>query len=132
MSFLLQRDTCTACIRKVPWVTGRVLQHQGALYVSAVTVMTLELWLTHWKTPSRYLQTYAALMQGLAVLSVDESVAHRAAGIGTRLRIQGRPLNTVDLLIAATALEHSLTLVTHVTQVYASVPGLAVVDWLVP
>jgi tRNA(fMet)-specific endonuclease VapC len=36
------------------------------------------------------------------------------------------------MLIAATALLHGLTLVTHNTRDFANVPGLTVVDWLVP
>lgn len=36
----------------------------------------------------------------------------------------------MDLLIAATALAHDLTLVTHNTHDFAHVPGLRVVDWL--
>jgi tRNA(fMet)-specific endonuclease VapC len=35
-------------------------------------------------------------------------------------------------MIASTALVHGLTLVTHNTQDYAHIPGLTVVDWLVP
>jgi predicted nucleic acid-binding protein len=71
-------------------------------------------------------------MQGILVPPVDEAVAHRAAGIGTRLRIQGQPLNTVDQQIAATAFVHGLTVVTHAPQAYANIPGLTVVDWMVP
>jgi predicted nucleic acid-binding protein len=36
------------------------------------------------------------------------------------------------LLIAATALEQGLTLVTHSTQRFAIVTGLTVLDWAVP
>jgi len=35
-----------------------------------------------------------------------------------------------DLSIAATVLVHGLTLVTHNTQDFTNVPGLAMVDWL--
>jgi len=37
----------------------------------------------------------------------------------------------MDLLNAATALVHDLTLVTHNLQDYVNVPGLRVEDWLV-
>jgi predicted nucleic acid-binding protein len=42
----------------------------------------------------------------------------------------GRPAPGMDLMIAATALVHDLTLVTHNTQDSANVPALRVVDWL--
>jgi len=38
----------------------------------------------------------------------------------------------LDLLIAATALVHDLTLVTHNTQDFMNVPGLGLADWTVP
>ena len=38
----------------------------------------------------------------------------------------------MDLVNAATALVHGLTMVTHNTRDYASVPGLSLADWLNP
>lgn len=38
----------------------------------------------------------------------------------------------LDLFIAAVALVHNLTLVTHNTKDYANIPGLTLEDWLVP
>jgi tRNA(fMet)-specific endonuclease VapC len=40
--------------------------------------------------------------------------------------------NAVDLLIAAVALTHDLTLVTHNTQHFQNIPNLRLEDWLVP
>ena len=40
--------------------------------------------------------------------------------------------NTLILMIAATALTHGLTLVTHNTQDFLHVPGLTIIDWLNP
>jgi tRNA(fMet)-specific endonuclease VapC len=37
----------------------------------------------------------------------------------------------VDLLIAATALVHGLTLVTHNTRHYAGIEGLTIEDWTI-
>jgi tRNA(fMet)-specific endonuclease VapC len=42
----------------------------------------------------------------------------------------GKPIGPYDTLIAATALEHGLTLVTHNTREFRRVEGLAVEDWL--
>jgi tRNA(fMet)-specific endonuclease VapC len=43
---------------------------------------------------------------------------------------RGKPIATVDLLIAATAITHDLTVVTHNVKHFADVPGLRVQDWL--
>jgi tRNA(fMet)-specific endonuclease VapC len=132
MTFLLHRDTCSAWVRGVRSLQGHFLQHCGGLFTSAVTVMQLEVWLVRARTPTRYSQAYGALMQQISVLSVDEAVAHRAAGMATKSRHLGQHQTTVDLLMIGTAVVHGLTLVTHNTQRFAQVPGLTVVDWLAP
>jgi tRNA(fMet)-specific endonuclease VapC len=132
MSFLLHLDICSAFIRKVGLITNRFLQNLGKLQISAVTVMALELWLLRKRTPSRHLQGYGAMMRQLAVLNVDELIAHRAAVLGANLHSQGSRWAVVDLLVAATAVSHGSILVTHDIQQFSQIPGLNVVDWSVP
>jgi tRNA(fMet)-specific endonuclease VapC len=45
---------------------------------------------------------------------------------------QGFAGNTVDLMIAFVALVHDLTLVTHNTADFQSIPQLRLQDWLKP
>jgi tRNA(fMet)-specific endonuclease VapC len=60
------------------------------------------------------------------VLPFTEAVAERCAQVRDSLRGQNRRVNSraVDLMIAATALEQGLTLVTHNVADYKDVPGL--------
>ena len=51
-------------------------------------------------------------------------IAERFASLRATLRRQGQPLADMDLLIAATALEHDLTLVSRNALHFARVPGL--------
>ena len=132
MSFLLEADTCVARLRRNAVVANRFLQHAGGLFLSVVSVTGLELWLLRPNTPSRFQAPYMGLRSCLTLLNVDDAVAHRAARVGNSRPTQARRLTTADLLIAATALEHGLTLVTHHTAAYAGIPGLTVVDWLAP
>jgi predicted nucleic acid-binding protein len=67
------------------------------------------------------LQTYFA---DYIVLDVTRSIAERFAGIRAHLRSQGRLIEDFDLLIAATAIEHDLTLVTRNLSHFERVPGL--------
>jgi predicted nucleic acid-binding protein len=73
-----------------------------------------------------------AMLGQVKLLNVDEPIAHQAARIHNALRAPRRRVTTADLLIAANAMVHGLTLVTHSIQVFAGVPGLTVVDWSVP
>lgn len=50
---------------------------------------------------------------------------------GLMLR-QGEVVFEVDLMIAAVALVHDLTLVTNNTKHFRNIPGLRLEDWLVP
>jgi predicted nucleic acid-binding protein len=60
-----------------------------------------------------------ALLEPFAELGVDRAIAERAG----RLR-RGRSIRTPDALIAATALEHGLRLLTRNRRDFETIPGL--------
>ena len=45
------------------------------------------------------------------------------------LEAEGIRLDNLDLLIAATAIDHKLTLVTHNIRHFERIPGLKLIDW---
>ncbi len=59
------------------------------------------------------------------ILPVDEAVAERWGVLDGERQLKGMPLNTADGLIAATALEHDLTLVTRNVKDFAAL-GVAI------
>lgn len=63
------------------------------------------------------------MFAGSLILGVNDPVIHEAV----RLR-QLRKMGLADALIAATALVHQMTLVTHNTRDFARIDGLSVVD----
>jgi tRNA(fMet)-specific endonuclease VapC len=63
------------------------------------------------------------------MLPVTQSVIETFAGLKADLQMAGAPLDDMDLLIAATALSHNLTLVTNNEKHFSRVPGLSVVNW---
>ena len=71
-----------------------------------------------------------ALLSLIPSLPLTRPIANRAADLRSDPAVAGTPIGPYDLLIAATALEHSATLVTHNTREFARVPGLVVEDWL--
>lgn len=132
MSFLLTRDTVAAHLRNMRRVVHRFTQHRGSVFLSAATLMDVELWLLRVNTPLRYAIRFQALVRLLTVAAIDEPIAHRAASIGNRIRAQGRRLTMLELLAAGTAVERGYTLVTRHGALYANIPGLTVVDWSAP
>ena len=71
-----------------------------------------------------------ALIESVPVVPFSPEVARRCARIGESLRHQGRRVGSraLDLVIAATAVEHDLVLVTRNTRDYRDVPGLSLYD----
>lgn len=68
----------------------------------------------------------------LYVVEFDLACARRFGDLMASMNRQGTPMSFADGLIAAFAIEHNLTLVTHNTADFIHVPGLRLVDWLVP
>lgn len=64
-------------------------------------------------------------------LPFDDLAARRYAEIRDVLETRRQIIGPNDLLIAAIALTHGLTLVTNNGE-FRRVPGLAVEDWIVP
>jgi predicted nucleic acid-binding protein len=68
----------------------------------------------------------ARLLRVMPVLPISRAVARRCAELRERLRVEGRRVHprALDLLIAATALEHQLALVTRNREDYADIADL--------
>ena len=62
-------------------------------------------------------------------LPFDDQCARRCAEVRAELEAQGKVIGPHDLQIAAIALHHGLTLVTHNTREFSRIAGLQVEDW---
>ncbi len=77
----------------------------------------------------RRLSVLDALLALHSTLEMDEETVDIAASLCETLRVQGKLIEDADLLIAATALRHNTTLVTHNTDYFSRIPGLQLTDW---
>jgi len=96
--------------------------------VSAITLGELRLGVLQAQNPesaSRRLSTYQ-LAQRFEALTVDEAVSEVWALLISRLRAAGRRAPINDSWIAATAIAHSVPIVTQDSD-YDAIPGLEVV-----
>jgi tRNA(fMet)-specific endonuclease VapC len=62
-------------------------------------------------------------------LPFDGAAARHFGEIRAGLQRLGTPIGSYDLQIAAIALIHGLTLVTHNTREFSRIPGLSLADW---
>lgn len=130
MSFLLDTDICSAHMRGVGKVTSRFMQYVGQLHMSVITLGELYTWAMRANASPRQLEGLKVVLSDVAVLDFTSTIAEQFGKTHAELLDRGRPVPGMDLLIAATALAHSFTLVTHNTRDFEDVPGLRLADWL--
>jgi predicted nucleic acid-binding protein len=83
------------------------------LAISVITYGEVQEGILYGRAPERQADGFAALLEDVDLLPVTREVALRFAHVSGTLRRLGQPIGALDILIAATALEHSLTLVTR-------------------
>jgi predicted nucleic acid-binding protein len=128
--FLLDTNSRTRTLQGGRHIKARMQQHAGHLFLSVISVTEAESWL--FQQPTRQAQAWFALERTLTLIDVNELIAHRAARLGNDFRRRGQRVGLADLLIAATALERGLTLVTRSMARFQLIAGLNVVDWSHP
>lgn len=67
-----------------------------------------------------------AYLEGFHIINLNDPVMERFARLRADLRRQGRLIPDFDILIAATTLEHRLTLVTHNLRHFQRFPDLVI------
>jgi predicted nucleic acid-binding protein len=132
MSFLIDTDTCSAYVKGVRPVLNRFSQYGGGLHISPVTLGELLTWALRAQAPPRRRQEVEDLIKLVTVLDVTADVGRKFGEVRAALFDAGTPAPDLDLLNAAVALVHNLTMVTHNTVDYLNVRGLRLDDWLVP
>ncbi len=97
--------------------------------ISAVTVAEAAYGAQRSARPDYELGRVKGMTDHLTVLPIDATVAFRYAVLKAQLALRGELLEDNDLYIAATALAHGLTLVTH-DRGFARLSDLGTEDWL--
>src|ERR1043165_4863749 len=130
MTHLLDTDICSAHMKLPSGLAHRFIQHSGGLVIS--TVVLAELYSGAYKllSPGRILTLIANLLQDVAVLDFDSTCAKSFGIVRGKLMQQGIQLPTADLMIAAVALVHNLTLAKHNTADYQQIPGSRLAHWM--
>ncbi|MDX2212967.1 MAG: type II toxin-antitoxin system VapC family toxin [Oculatellaceae cyanobacterium bins.114] len=134
MQYLL--DTCVISdfIKGEPGTLARLKQTPPAdIAVSVVTVMELRYGLALNPQRAQKIEpTIASLLSSITILRFSGLEAEQAAQIRVILKAQGQPIGAYDVLIAATALQHQLVMVTANQREFDRVPGLQTENWRQP
>jgi tRNA(fMet)-specific endonuclease VapC len=132
MTHLLDTDTCIHLLRGHPRTVGNAERHGPSdLAVSAIT--HYELLFGVERCPAAWRKREGAkvllLLEHMHLLPFTASTAAHAAPLRAALESAGRSIGPMDILIAATAIEHRLPVVTHNLREFQRVPGLQSLTW---
>jgi len=128
--FLLDTNTVIDYFRG----KGKVAENLLALPPSEIAlpaVVVYEVWvgvLGSQNAPRRQVQ-FGRFLSVVPVVALDAEVAQRAGQLRHALERRGAGIGPIDTLIAATALAHNATLVTHNVKEFNRVPGLTLANW---
>ncbi len=137
MDYLLDTNACIALINGRPAAVRVRMQKATARgdHVLTSSIAVFELWYGVGKSTrqdfnSRRLEAF--LSGPILVLPFEDADARIAGTLRASLEASGKPIGAYDLLMAAQALRHSLTLVTANVSEFSRVKGLAWQDWANP
>jgi tRNA(fMet)-specific endonuclease VapC len=131
MIYLLDTNAAIALLKEQPQMLNHV-RSVGRSTLRVCAPVEAELWFGVAKS-ARQEQNRArllTLLEWLPSLPFAGQATQHFGYIRSHLASQGKPIGPYDLQIAAIALAHSLTVVTHNTREFARVPGLKLEDWL--
>jgi tRNA(fMet)-specific endonuclease VapC len=134
VSHLLDTNTIVDHLRRgsASKVTAKlVAAPPGSVFLCSIVIGELVYGAYH-SGPSHVtanLALIANLQKQFASLPFDDRAAEEYGKLREYLGSLGLLIGPNDLLIAAIALAHGLTLVTHNTNEFGRVPGLALEDW---
>lgn len=130
MRYLLDTSTCVFALRGHAGTAGRLSAvPRTDMAVSVMTVAELQVGVRKSREAEVRRLGLDAFLGPLRILPFDAPAVDRYVEARCALEAAGRPIGERDLIIAATALAHDLTVVTNNTREFRRVPGLRVEDW---
>jgi tRNA(fMet)-specific endonuclease VapC len=96
----------------------------GGVSISRITVAELYEGAFHTVNPDASLHSRRGFLRACQVLDVTDAVAEEFAELRAYLRRRGERLDDLELFIAASALQHNLTLLTFDRRTFDRVPHL--------
>jgi tRNA(fMet)-specific endonuclease VapC len=131
MKYLLDTNTCIRYLnRRSESIIHRMdVESPDDIVVCSVTRAELIFGAMKSNNPEKTRAKQREFLEPLATLSFNDAAAEHYGRIRARLETAGTPIGPNDLLIAAIALTHDLTIVTHNTREFSRVDGLKIEDW---
>ncbi|MCI0477886.1 MAG: PIN domain-containing protein [Anaerolineales bacterium] len=130
MKFLLDTDTCVFWLRGNVPIRERLAANLELVGISVISLAELRYGANCSTKPQANHQAIDDFISGIPILGVDQETARTFADIKTQLRKEGMLLEDWDLMIAANARTHQLTLITNNVAHFSRIPALQLDNWL--
>src|SRR5438552_257691 len=130
---LLDCNHLSAALRKVSRVRERIHQERraGRRFISCLPVLCeLEVGIQQTSKPEEIRRRLAQLLRHVRLWPLDGDTARQYGAVYNELRRQGRVLSQVDMMLAALARQHRLTLLTA-DRDFEALPDVRVENWAV-
>ncbi len=129
--YLLDTDACIRILNdsSVNLVARLRLHQPSEIRLSAITKAELLYGARHSERVGENLRLLGRFFEPFACLPFDDACAEHYGMIRADLAARGQTIGPNDLLIAATARAHDLTLVTHNVREFSRIVGLKLDDW---
>lgn len=131
MMYLLDSNACIVYLRNRPSLVRRKMEQLQTQDIVLCVIVLAELYEGAYRSKQQdeNLNKINSFIQPYSILPFDTTTAVIAGQEGAKLAARGLPIGPHDLQIAAIALAHDLTLVTHNTREFSRVAGLRLEDW---
>ena len=130
MIYLLDTNACIHHLKFADSpVTRKLATHLPETAVCSVTKAELFYGAMRSNNPTKAIRQQQEFLELFVSLPFDDEAAQICGRIRAQLSSQGTPIGPYDLQIAAIALAHDLTLVTHNVREFNRVQDLKIEDW---
>ena len=131
MRYMLDTNACISYLNNpVSPIRVRLSQLQpSTIFICSVVKAELFYGVLNSGNPNKNMDRLNVFLKQIQSLPFDDNAALIFGEVRAQLARIGRPIGPYDLQIAAIALQHNLTLVTHNMAEFSRVPALLCEDW---
>jgi tRNA(fMet)-specific endonuclease VapC len=127
VSYLVDSDWVAEYLKgREPAITRLPRLATSGLATSLITYGEIYDGIYYGREPERHEQIFQQFLAFVDVLPLTESIMQRFARVRGQLRQRGQRIGDMDILIAATAMTHGLTLLTYNLAHFSRITGLAI------
>jgi tRNA(fMet)-specific endonuclease VapC len=131
MKYLLDTNICIYVIKNKPSIAVEQVESKQPeeIGISAITLAELEYGVARSHYPDRNRAALLEFLLPFMILDFDSTASAEYGRIRSSLESKGKPIDPMDLLLAAQAKSHGLILVTNNEREFKRIDGLQVENW---